>query len=208
LSSEAERLLPVLGPVGQLVEIIGSGFDPDPAGNSVTFQGESNGRIEATVASAGSDKLEVRVPQEAISGPVRVTVGGLTGNDYQFFVLFRPDAGVFFPDFKAGQPVGPLLVLSDFPSPRLERLLDQDVPFDSLGVVLDQGNIKTDTLEIGQAAGTASVMHNDGSGTPTDYLLVYAGHEEEGERRHVFDLEPALEDTYCKEHFTCGKARE
>ena len=194
----AESLLPVLGSVGQLVRILGSGFDADPAKNTVTFQTESIGRIEAAVETASPTELTVRVPLEAITGAVQVTVNGLTSNDHQFFVLFRPEAGIFFPEFRAGQPVAPLLFVRQWRSPRFQLVLDHpDVGFDSLQVVLDQGSIKTDTLEVGQPAGSAgSILHASGTAPSdilTDYLLVYAGQEEEGERRHFFDLKKTLE---------------
>jgi len=67
-------LQPESGAAGTTVRIYGSGFDPSPSGNTVTFGG-----VEATLDSAKSTVLYARVPSGA-GGPVgvEVTVGGET----------------------------------------------------------------------------------------------------------------------------------
>ena len=182
-----ERLQPSLGSAGQLVHIQGSGFDPDPAGNRVSFEGTDGERVQVAVQSATTNELQVRVPVEAVTGPLHVEVDGLASNDYQFFARFRPDAAVMFTEFEAGEPTAPVLFLRQFLSPRLARRLNQDLSFDSMGVFLNEGKIKTDTLESGQTVGCAAVV-SDSDGNQTDYFLVYGGQETEGEQRHVFEL--------------------
>ncbi len=80
-----EQLRPVVGPIGQLLTITGSGFDPEPQNNVITFQTENFIRVEGRVESASANELKARVPQEAVMGPVRVAVNGLESNDYQYF---------------------------------------------------------------------------------------------------------------------------
>ncbi len=180
-----------MGPVGELLELSGSGFDPDPAANLVTFKRFDGDRIDGLVESASATELMVRVPMEAVTGPVRVTSGGPSSNDHQFFVLFRPEAGIFFPEFEAGQAVAPVILLKQSQSDRV-LFVQQDVPLASLKVILDQGEIRTDTLTVDEAAGTASRVQN-ANGFITRYLLVYGGQEKEGEKRHFFDYKRALE---------------
>lgn len=187
-----ERILPVQGAVGELIELRGSGFDPDLAANLVTFQNVDGGRVEGQVESAGSSELMVRVPEDAVTGPVRVESGGPVSNDHHFFVLFRPEAGIFFPEFSAGQAVAPVILLKQSRGDVVLRV-PQDVALTSLKVTLDQGQIRTDPLTINQVAGTASLVINS-NGFLTKYLLVYGGQEEEGAKRHFFDYKRTLEN--------------
>ena len=187
-----ESLVPTMGSVALLVRIEGAGFDPEPENNTVTFQSSGGERVEAAVESASEAELAVRVPLEAATGPVQVTVDEVVSNDYQFLVLFRPEAAIFFTEFPAGQPVKPILFLKQEP---IDRFLGvgQDVGLASLKATLDLGQIKTDTLEQGQTAGTASLVSNS-SGRESPLLLVYGGREEEEAQRHFFDFKRTLED--------------
>ena len=186
-----ERILPVRGAVGELIELRGSGFDPNPEANLVTFQNADRGRVEGQVESASPSELMVRVPEDAVTGPVRVESGGPASNDHHFFVLFRPEAGIFFPEFSAGQAVAPLILLKQSRGDPILRV-PQDVALTSLKVTLDQGEIRTDQLTINQAAGTAFLVVN-ANGFLTKYLLVYGGPEEDGAKRHFFDYKRTLE---------------
>lgn len=56
---------------GQTVTIDGANFDPNPANNTVKFNG-----VSATVDTATATKLEVRVPAGATDGQITVTVNG------------------------------------------------------------------------------------------------------------------------------------
>ena len=59
---------PAAGPAGTVVTIFGTGFDPTPGANTVTF----NGTV-ATVSSASPTELVVSVPLGATTGVVAVT---------------------------------------------------------------------------------------------------------------------------------------
>jgi IPT/TIG domain len=59
---------PAAGPAGTVVTILGTGFDPTPGANTVTF----NGTI-ATISSASPTELVVTVPPGAATGVIAVT---------------------------------------------------------------------------------------------------------------------------------------
>jgi YD repeat-containing protein len=59
---------PAAAPVGSPVTISGLGFDPNPAGNDVRFNG-----VVAIVSSATAGSLNVIVPTHASNGPITVT---------------------------------------------------------------------------------------------------------------------------------------
>ncbi|HEY9899932.1 MAG TPA: IPT/TIG domain-containing protein [Pantanalinema sp.] len=64
---------PASGSVGTLVTVIGSGFLPTPASNSVTFNG-----VSAFVNSVSATTLVATVPAGATSGRVGLKIGGLS----------------------------------------------------------------------------------------------------------------------------------
>ena len=72
---------PASGKVGITVTIIGENFSDIPSENTVTFNG-----AEAVVNSATLTELVVIVPGDATTGPVNVTVNGLTATGPQFVV--------------------------------------------------------------------------------------------------------------------------
>lgn len=74
-------LTPSSGPVSRLVMLSGNGFSSTPGLNSVSFNGTA-----ATVLSATPTRLLTAVPAGAASGPVTVTVGGLTSAGVPFTV--------------------------------------------------------------------------------------------------------------------------
>jgi PKD repeat protein len=63
---------PTNGPVGTVVGLTGTSFDPVPAINQVSFPGVA-GPVPASVLTASSKLLTVAVPAGAISGPITVT---------------------------------------------------------------------------------------------------------------------------------------
>ena len=104
------EVAPSSGPVGQRVTIKGRGFDPTPDGNRVTFAGEP-----ALVLAATDRELQVAVPAPpggptAPPGPQKVSVevkGAASGGE-PLFVLARPSAGIYRPQFFAARvPEGP-----------------------------------------------------------------------------------------------------
>jgi YVTN family beta-propeller protein len=80
---EVRSISPPSGPVAITAVIGGTGFDPNPANNIVTF----TDNVPAVVTAAGEDFLEVTVPLDAASGPVQVEVGGVPSNTVDFAVL-------------------------------------------------------------------------------------------------------------------------
>jgi hypothetical protein len=75
-------LAPSNGVVGSIVVINGVGFAPDPADNTVTFNG-----VAAAVQDALPNRLIVTAPQTATTGDVIVAVGAETSTALTFTVL-------------------------------------------------------------------------------------------------------------------------
>jgi hypothetical protein len=78
-------MTPQTGPVGTLVEIIGSGFGASQGTSTVTFNGTS-----VTWVSWSSTTLSVQVPAGATSGNVVVKVGGVSSSGKSFTVSPSP----------------------------------------------------------------------------------------------------------------------
>ncbi|MBO9541704.1 IPT/TIG domain-containing protein [bacterium] len=93
------RLSPSSTVTGDTITIVGAGFSPTPASNTVTFQKLGGGTVTATPTTADATSLSIQVPATATSGPVSVTVGGKTTNLFYFSVLtpivsaFSPSSG-------------------------------------------------------------------------------------------------------------------
>ena len=77
-------LSPNKGVIGMTISLNGKGFDPEPANNTVTFNGTA-----AVISDASPTQIVATVPENATSGPVVVQnhVQGLSSNDLQFTVL-------------------------------------------------------------------------------------------------------------------------
>lgn len=73
---------PAQGPIGQKVTIQGQAFDTTPGNNLVQFNG-----VAATIISATVTTLVVTVPAGATSGPVSVTVAGVTATSSNNFTV-------------------------------------------------------------------------------------------------------------------------
>ena len=67
------NVMPVRGKIGQQVVVTGQGFNPAPAADQVTFNG-----VPAAIVTASSTQLVVTVPDGSSTGPLAVTVGGIT----------------------------------------------------------------------------------------------------------------------------------
>lgn len=78
------NFLPKQGTAGTTVTIQGQGFDPTPANDIVRF----NGAV-AAVTLATANQLVTTVPAGAKTGPLSVTVGGVTAQGDVFTVLPR-----------------------------------------------------------------------------------------------------------------------
>jgi YD repeat-containing protein len=73
---------PQQGPVGTTVTIQGQGFSATPSGNTVQF----NGTV-AIVSTASATTLTATVPAGATTGPISVTVGGVTATTSNSFTV-------------------------------------------------------------------------------------------------------------------------
>jgi YVTN family beta-propeller protein len=73
-------------PIGANVVISGEGFDPNPDNNIVLFR-----EIPANVIDATLNSLRVKVPQDATTGDVTVTVNGERSNAYPFYLATLSD---------------------------------------------------------------------------------------------------------------------
>jgi len=73
---------PASGVAGAEVTIVGSGFDPNPAKNTIIFNNAS-----APVKTATLTTLTTEVPLGATSGPVQVTVNGTASDNTMYFYL-------------------------------------------------------------------------------------------------------------------------
>ena len=69
----APNFSPVTEAAGYSINVTGSGFSTDLAGNQVKFNG-----VSATVTAALNSKLTVTVPQGVTKGPISVTTNGKT----------------------------------------------------------------------------------------------------------------------------------
>src|SRR5947207_11690152 len=67
---------------GAAITIDGSGFDPDPLGNTISFAG-----IPAPVTSATATEIHTLVPVGARNGQITVTTAGGSATSSQFFFI-------------------------------------------------------------------------------------------------------------------------
>ncbi len=79
-------ITPTSGLAGTIVTIGGSGFSANAAENIVTFAGPENTSIAATVESATTASIVVKVPAGAITGNMIVKVGSKTSTGVKFTV--------------------------------------------------------------------------------------------------------------------------
>ena len=73
---------PASGPIGATVTIVGSGFAPTAAANSVRVNGTAT-----PVVSAERTRLTITVPSGTTTGPITVTVGGSTASSTSPFIV-------------------------------------------------------------------------------------------------------------------------
>ena len=174
---------PIHGELGRKVEIQGTGFDPQLEENRVTFRGLGNTRVDAILESATAESMVFYVPSDAISGPVRVEVGDDQSNDFEFRVLFRPRAALFFPDEDGPGALAPDILLSQD---------NDDVELDTLTARVDGVTLDVSQLELDVVVGTAPLVR-ESSGFSTPLQIFFKGLEEDSEPpRQMFELK---EDT-------------
>jgi hypothetical protein len=108
-SVNVTALNPGWGNAGAPVTISGTGFDPNPANDVVTFNGVPAVVASANVANPLAETLSVVVPAGATSGPVVVTVLGQASPQAPLFTVGTPGASV--PTILAAVPsAGPVFM--------------------------------------------------------------------------------------------------
>jgi RHS repeat-associated protein len=82
---------PASAEVGALITLSGTGFDPVPAGNQLTFRGINNTPVAATPLTATPTVLTLRVPPLAESGPIALSNSRGTAQSPAFTVVREQD---------------------------------------------------------------------------------------------------------------------
>jgi RHS repeat-associated protein len=94
-------LVPASGLTGTQVQVNGTGFGATQGSSSVTFN-----NVAASVVSWSNTQITAVVPATAISGPVQVTEGGVSGNASVYFNIPAPKITGFSPTIGGvGNPV-------------------------------------------------------------------------------------------------------
>lgn len=79
---------PTSGPVGTPITIVGTNFDPSPAGNAITLNG-----ISCQTLGAVPTQLNTAVPNNGTSGQIRVTTSAGQALSGTNFTVTTPDPG-------------------------------------------------------------------------------------------------------------------
>ncbi|RKI32396.1 hypothetical protein D7Y27_36145 [Corallococcus sp. AB004] len=99
---------PNSGAPGAEVILTGTGFSTTPASNSVSFHG-----VAAVVTAASAQRLVVTVPAGVTTGPVSVTVGGVTATSHEDFEVAAQGSGPSLTGFSpVGGPVGTTVTIT------------------------------------------------------------------------------------------------
>jgi len=165
-----------VGDTGDLIWLEGTGFAATPGGNKVTFQGPEGSRVEGQVRNLIGNHLSCLVPLGAITGPIRLDVGGKVSNDYEFKVRFHPDVFISLPAFPAGGTAAPQIVM----------IQEQgELGIGSVRISSDRGAFIASALVKDQPAGTVSQYTSYGS--TSTWPFYYRGQEPDGAKRYIFD---------------------
>jgi len=107
------ELVPHGAPRGARVVVAGSGFES--AAVEISFASASGGRTAAPLLARSATLLEVAVPQDAVSGDVRVTAAGAAIGAFAFSVAPAPAFVKSATTVRDGlkQPAGPFVALPD-----------------------------------------------------------------------------------------------
>lgn len=104
------KIDPIRGPAGTPVSLWGEYFGREGSESTIKFNGSSANATSTILKDGRADKLESFVPQEAITGPVKVLKAGVYGNELNFAVgscVTNSDCGVQvccpINTYKAGQ---------------------------------------------------------------------------------------------------------
>lgn len=190
-----ERLLPTRGEAGRYVRIRGTGFGASAEENTVTFAGAQGSRVSARIHQITDGEIIVPVPVNAVTGPVRVEVNGQTSNDCLFEVRFRPQAGIFFTELKAGTPAGPVILFEQPSKQDLNRNPNEfadEVSFANVSFNLDAGSPLVSGFTDGQVVGHCEITDLRAGGEVDEYSIKYGGTEPNEPQRHVFTFHLGL----------------
>jgi len=188
-----ERLVPLHGEIYRTVRLRGSGLPEGlSASNAVTFAGLGGTRVPAEIVAVTNGEVVVSVPPTAVTGPVRVTAGGKLSNDFLFAVRFHPEGALFLDSFVPGAPTT-LRVL--FQQQQDENETSDEMSIHSVLGTLSGGHIAVSNLSSNQQVGSMIVM-NSFTGRKSTNLLVYAGQETTGLKRHIFKGLPSASSNF------------
>jgi hypothetical protein len=180
-----DRLLPVHGEVGRNVRLLGVGFGATPAENAITFAGVGGTRVPAEIVPQTNGELVVTVPRDAVNGPVRLTVGGNTGNDFQFYVRFHPETVLVFESITNNLPAAPRLIHQQPTEPYGSE--GEEVPIQSIRCTLAGGHIVVSNLTANQQVGAVTQVTLE-DGTRRTFPILYRGQEPQPPGRHLFEV--------------------
>jgi len=93
---------PPSGPIGTLVTITGENFGDEQDDSKVTFNGDNAGDAD----SWSDTEIQIKVPDDATTGPVVVTVCGQASNDDKIFTVIPPTMPVITSISPSIGPVG------------------------------------------------------------------------------------------------------
>lgn len=104
----------------QTIDLIGTNFAPNLAGNKVFFATDGAGSVEGTVTSVAADftRLTVRVPLGAVNGTIRVEVGGKTLIGPRFRLASKDGHSAVDPSgniYVANPPLGTVSIVEQVP---------------------------------------------------------------------------------------------
>jgi hypothetical protein len=135
---------PTSGPIGTIVTISGTNFDPVAANNIVYF-----GAVKANVLSASSTTLTVTAPAGATYQPLSVTTAGLTGFAANPFVLT-------FDNYCTGLSTYSFAPRIDLPTGEVTMAYNMNAV--AIGDL--DGDGKPDLAEANSSIGAVSVLRN------------------------------------------------
>ncbi len=157
---------PKEGGAGRLVSITGAGFSPDPARNGIRLNG-----ILAPVVASSATRLSFKVPAEASTGKITVSVGTVTATSAADFVVRPP---VILSDFtpKVGKAGTVLTITGNNFDPVPGRNI-VSVGGGTVTVTTASPTFLVVTLGSGAASGKVTVSTPDSSSTSSaDFLLL------------------------------------
>jgi hypothetical protein len=99
-SIDITSISPQQGTPGTRVTIRGTGFEPSPSLNTVTFAGPDNTALPAVVETASATAIDVTVPVGAVTGDIQLRSGGKQARSVSFVSSTPnpvPAISAFFP---------------------------------------------------------------------------------------------------------------